>query len=425
MLNRSVAPLAQPIKNLDLIHPEAVNHSNGLHTFLFHAEDLELMKFEFVFENSYDSSRIPLLNVALSSMLKEGTLTRSSAQIADEIDFYGAYLMPEYSFDYTALSLYTIRKYADKVLPIVADILSNSTFPQAELDTYIRNNKQNLQIALQKNDVVARRLFYKNLFGDNQYGAVATVEDYDSIKRAQLLDLFQKQIQPKNCTLLIAGKIDNDLRELVNSLFGENWEGKQPATHGAILLTDYASSKLLIETKDDALQSAVRMGTYTIGRNHSDFPAVQFVNTLLGGFFGSRLMRNIREEKGYTYSIGSAVISLKHSAFMTLSSEVGVDVTKATVVEIEREFARLHEERADETEIDLVRNYMQGSILGSLESIFSHVDKFKAVYFSGLDLAYYGYYQDVLRDMTPNTVQEIAMRYFDFDRMIKVIAGKY
>lgn len=425
MLNRSIAPLAQPIKNLDLVDPEAVNHSNGLHTFLFHAEDLELMKFEFVFENSYDVSRIPLFNVVLSSMLKEGTLVRSSAQIAEEIDFYGAYLMPEYSFDYTALSLYTIRKYADKVLPIVADILSNSTFPQAELDTYIRNNKQNLQIALQKNDVVARRLFYQNLFGYNQYGAVVNLEDYDAIKREQLLDLFQTQIQPKNCTLLIAGKIDNSLRQLVNTLFGENWEGKKSMMNGSILLANSGSSKLLIETKEDALQSAVRMGSYTIGRNHSDFPAVQFVNTLFGGFFGSRLMRNIREDKGYTYSIGSAVISLKNSAFMTLSSEVGVDVTKATLVEIEREFGRLTDELADETEIDLVRNYMQGSLLGSLESIFSHVDKFKAVYFSGLDSSYYGYYQDVIRDMTPERTREVAMQYFNFEHMVKVIVGKY
>lgn len=425
MLNRSIAPLAQGIKNLELVHPEALKHANGLKTFLFHTDDLELMKFEFVFENKYDEGKIPLINVVLSSMLKEGTVARSSAQIAADIDFYGAYLMPEYSFDYTALTLYTIRKYAAKVLPIVADILMNSIFPQEELDTYIRNNKQNLQIALQKNDVVARRLFYYNLFGDNQYGSTPSIADYDTISREDLLALVKRQIQPSNCTLLIAGKVDETIRDLVNNLFGENWQRGDVFINPPILLSEITSGKILLETKEDALQSAIRMGGYTVGRDHRDFPAIQFVNMLLGGFFGSRLMRNIREDKGYTYSIGSAVVSLKHSAFMTLSSEVGVDVTKATLVEIENEFRYLREDLASEAEIDLVRNYMQGSLLGSLESIFSHVDKFKAVYFSGLDFSYYGYYQDVVRDMTPKSVQDVAIQYFDFENMVKAIVGKY
>lgn len=425
MLNRSTAPLAQGIKKIELVQPDSVEYGNGLKAFMFHTDDLELMKFEFVFENKYDVSRIPLLNVALSSMLKEGTRMRSSAQIAGEIDFYGAYLMPEYSFDYTALTLYTIRKYAEKVLPIVADILMNTAIPQEELDTYIRNNKQNLQIALQKNDVVARRLFYKNLFGDNQYGAIANAEDYDAITREDLLDLFNKQITPGNCTLLVAGKIDKSIKDLINGLFGENWQASGNYLNKPILLSEPTFGKVILETRADALQSAIRLGGYTVGRTHTDFPAIQFVNMLLGGFFGSRLMRNIREDKGYTYSIGSAIGSLQHTAFMTLSSEVGVDVTKATLVEIEHEFKRLSEERVAVDEIDLVRNYMQGSLLGSLESIFSHVDKFKAVYFCGLDLSYYSYYQDVIDDMTSDRIQHIAKQHFNYECMVKVIVGKY
>ncbi|MBL1409309.1 M16 family metallopeptidase [Sphingobacterium faecale] len=425
MPNRLEAPPYQAIGDLELVQPDAVNHSNGLRTFLFHSEELELMKFEFIFENHYEKSELPILNVALSSMLKEGTTTRNSAEIAEEIDFYGAYLMPEYSFDYTALSLYTTRKHVDKVLPIIADVLMNSTFPEEELETYIRNNKQSLQIALQKNDVVARRLFYKNLFGTNQYGAVADLEDYDTLSRAKLYSLFEQQIRSNNCTLMIAGRVDQELQDLVDSLFGQEWAESKTAVGNAIDLPLRSDGQLVVEPKEEALQSAIRMGGITEGRAHPDFPALQFVNTLLGGFFGSRLMRNIREDKGYTYGIGSAVVSLKHTAFMTLGSEAGADVTNATLVEIEKEFKRLREELTTIEEVDLVRNYMQGNLLGSLESIFSHVDKFKAVYFSGLDLSYYHYYHEVLRTMTPERVQEIAVRYFDFDKLTKVIVGKY
>lgn len=425
MLNRSLPPVSQKINDLELIQPESNRYDNGLETFIFHTDELELIKFEFVFRNSYDGIHTPLLNVALSSMLKEGTTTRNSAQIAEEIDFYGAYLMPEYSFDHTALSLYTIRKYADKVLPIVADIFMNSIFPQEELETYIRNNKQSLQISLQKNDVLARRLFYKKLFGNNQYGTVVEVEDYDQLAREDLLDLFNKQIQPNNCTLLIAGKVDSALENLVELLFGKNWFKGTRLVDNVFQINEPIGAPILIETREESLQSAIRMGGLTVGRAHPDFPAVQFVNTLLGGFFGSRLMRNIREDKGYTYGISSAVISLKHTAFMTLSSEVGVEVTQATVTEVEKEFRRLSDEYVGEKEINLVRNYMQGSLLGSLESIFSHVDKFKAVYFSGLDLSYYNYYHEVLRNMQPKHIKEIASQYFNFEKLTKVIVGKY
>src|SRR5690606_41301383 len=109
-------------------------------------------------------------DLVLSSMLKEGTKTLTSKEIADTVDFYRAYLMPEYSFDQSYLTVYTMHKYVDKVLPILADILQNSNIPQSELDTNIRNNKQSLQISLQKNDVLARRNFYKEVFQGTRYG---------------------------------------------------------------------------------------------------------------------------------------------------------------------------------------------------------------------------------------------------------------
>ena len=161
-----------------------------------------------------------------------------------------------------------------------------------------------------------------------------------------------------------------------------------------------------------------------VNRVHPDFPAIQFVNTLLGGYFGSRLMRNIREEKGFTYSIGSAFASLQHTGFFTIATEVGIDSTQATLIEIEKEFKTLREIPASDEEVTLVKNYILGSVLGSIESVFSHADKFKAVYFYGLDLSYYTRYNEVIRNMTAADVQGIANTYFDYDNLLKVVVGK-
>ena len=424
MLNRSVPPLFQPIKDLSLIAPTEINYANGLKTFAFQAPNLDLIKFEFVFENVYEENHLPLHNSILSAMLKEGTKNRTSAEIAAQIDYYGAFLMPEFSFDYTALTVYTMHKYVANVLPIVADILQEVTIPQQELDTHIRNNKQNLQISLQKNDVLARRKFYQEVFGSNRYGIVPTESMYDLISREELLALYDAQIQPSNCTLLVAGNVDSDVLATIEKHFGSAWENKKVKPDSTWSPIEKVDGKLLIESREDALQSAIRMGNLTIGRAHADFPAIQFVNTLFGGFFGSRLMKNIREDKGYTYSIGSAVGNLKHTGFFTLASEVGVDVTKDALTEIEKEFRVLQQEKASAEEVDLVRNYMQGVLLGSLESIFSHADKFKSVYFSGLDYSYYHYYNEVVSEMTADKVQDIAQRYFNYNELIKVVVGK-
>lgn len=425
MLNRKLAPAFRPIKSLQVLEPEHIQYPNALTGFVFQDPQLELIRFEFVFKNVFGNPEKPILNTVLAAMLREGTASMSSEEIADQIDFYGAYLIPEYSLDHTSLTLYTMHKYVDKVLPIVHDILTNSIFPAKELDTYIRNNKQSLQISLKKNDVVARRLFFSQIFGENRYGVVPTAEFYDSITQQDVLTLYEQQIQPHNCTLFISGRVDAEVLQYVREAFGENWHNRQEnRLEYTVPMLQEQSGELLVEEREGALQSALRLGKRTINRTHPDFPAVQFVNTLLGGFFGSRLMRNIREEKGYTYGIGSSVSSLQHTGLFTLSSEVGVEVTQATLLEIEKEFDLLRQSPPEQAEVDLVRNYLQGVMLGSLENVFSHADKFKATYFSDMDLNYYSYYAEIIDGMTTQKVQDIAQEYFDYNDLLKVVVGK-
>ena len=423
MLNRLDAPSINGIGNISLEKPEEINFSNGLKVFVFNAPEQELIKAEFVFNNVFEGDENPVRNTALSSMLKEGTSTLNSAQIAENIDFYGAYLVPEFSFDQNALTLYTLGKHIDAVLPIVNDILNNSIFPQQELDTYIRNNKQSLQISMEKTDFVARRRFYKQLFGDTRYGNAVTEQLLQDLVRADLIRLYKQQIQPKNATLFLSGNITTEVLKSFRNYFEEQWTGDvQIEKLPFVQKLDHSPEILQIEKKG-ALQSSIRLGKIGIQRAHADYPALQFVNTLFGGFFGSRLMSNIREDKGYTYSIGSMVANLNHAGFISIATDVGSEYTEDTLKQIGLESKRLQDEKVNEEELELVRNYMLGSMLGSLESIFSHVDKFKSVYYSGLNLDYYTYYSNVVRGITADQVQDIAQKYLGMDEMVKVVVG--
>lgn len=424
MLNRAVAPNSLPIEQIRIQVPESLKYSNGLQVFIFQSDEVEIIRFEFVFGNVVESEDFIQLNSVLASMLREGTRTRTSAQIAEEIDFYGAYLIPEYGLDHTTITLYVMSKYVYQVLPIVHDILCESVFPQNELDVFKRNSKQSLAISLKKNAYLARRVFFKEIFGtNNSYGFVPTDESIDAIEPDGLHSLYKKQMVPSNCTLFIAGNMSFETLDLVTHLFSDHWGGSFNSKNESVYSFPSTRGECLYEFRPDSLQSTIRLGRLSICREHEDYPALQFVNTLFGGYFGSRLMRNIRENKGYTYNISSGIIGLKHSGAITVLTEVGVEHTKNTLNEIEHEMNILKTTLVSEDELVLVKSFMKGVLLASMESIFSHVDKFKVAYFSGLSLDYYTYYFEQINEIGSERVQKIAEQYFDYSDFLKVVVG--
>lgn len=425
MLDRTNQPPFHPISGINLIKPQQITFSNGLNVFVFDSGEQHMVRIEWIIGHLFSREDQTLLNTGICELLPEGTPTLSSAQIAELIDFHGAFLIPELGYDQSSLTLFSLNKHLENLLPVVKDLLTNAVFPEKELATYVRNNKQKLQVSLQKNSFVARRLFNKSLFGSVRYGYVPEVSDYDRLTRECLLELFRQQYTPINCTLVVSGKITPGVINDLERLFGRDWSDRDGVVSSTQMPKVLApAGALTVDVRDDAMQSAIRMGSLSIQRSHPDFPGLQVLNTVLGGYFGSRLMTNIREDKGYTYSISSGLVSLKHSAFFTLASEVGVAVTAPTLGEIEREIHKLRMEPISEEELSVVRNYTMGSLLGSLENVFSHADKFKNVYFSGLGLDYYEYFTSVVNTITPDELWHLANKYLDYNGMVKVVVGK-
>jgi zinc protease len=425
MIDRTLAPEFKAIDNINLIGPEKKELANGCEVFSFNSGDQELVRIEWIFTNLRFDPVKPLLNMATNTMLTDGTTSLTAAEIADKIDFYGAFLSVDYGFEQSLVTLYSLTKHLDKTLPVVKDILINSVFPQKELETFIRNQQQKLQVSLQKNDVVARRTFNKALYGDTIYGLTADVDTYNTLKRDDLLIHFKQMYQPSNCSIIIAGKVEQAALDLLTDTFGGGWHSSGFVTDTTQPKVNHATEHFYFVEKPEALQSAIRMGLPFINREHPDFPAVQVLNTVLGGYFGSRLMNNIREDKGYTYGIGSGITSYKQGGALFIATEVGADVCKAATLEIEKEIGLLKTELIPEEELTLVRNYMLGSLLGSLENVFSHADKFKNLYFSGMNYEYYGRYTEIVKTVTAEELLKLANQYLDFDSFYKVIVGKY
>jgi zinc protease len=424
-INRKTAPEFRAIDNIHLLRPAHQKLGNGCNIFCFNSGDQELVRIEWIFGNQRFNTDKPLLNVAVNTMLTEGTGNLTASQIADKVDFYGAFLQVDYGYDNSQVTLYSLNKHLHLTLPVIRDIITNSVFPEKELETYTRNQQQKLQVSLQKNDFVARRVFNKALYGDNLYGLAADADTFKTLHRSDMLAHFKQMYQPSNCTIIIAGKIKPNILDLITNTFDKDWTNSDELSDTTQPDLESSTEHFYFTEKPEALQSAIRMGIPVINRTHRNFPALQVLNTVLGGYFGSRLMTNIREDKGYTYGIGSGMTSLKQSGSLFIATEVGADVCKAAIIEIEKELNLLKNELIPVEELSLVRNFMLGSLLGSLENVFSHADKFKNLYFAGLDYDYYDRYVEVIKTVTELQLQELANQYLSFDQFYKVIVGKY
>jgi len=423
MLNRTLAPESRQIEDISFIKPVKYVLDNGIPAFVVNAGQQDLVRIEFIFENvNWDGSK-PLQALAVNHLVNNGTAQLTAWEIAEKVDYYGAFLQTEYGADQSAVKLYTLNKHLAEILPVLYAILNESEFPDQELGIFIQNQKQSLQVNMQKNDFLARKHFAHALFGDTPYGVNIGTDDYDRVNREELLAYFSAAYRPEHCTIVVAGKFETEEFGILNRVIGQPWKNSASSVVNSFSLPVPVGGDIFVE-RPESLQSAIRMGTLAIPRSHADFPGLQVLNCVLGGYFGSRLMANIREDKGYTYGIGSAIASLKDVGYLFIATEVGADVCSAALSEIEKELSTLKQELVGPEELDLVRNYMLGAMLGSLENAFSHADKFKSIYFSGLDYDYYERYIDTVKTISAERLRQLAQQYLDITRFTRVVAGR-
>jgi len=252
------------------------------------------------------------------------------------------------------------------------------------------------------------------LYGkDHPYGKYSSMQDYDALTTEQLSAFYDKHYRNGKCIIFVAGKLPANIIQLLNENFGSLPLSKPviqaPAINKQTGLNGDRISKIINDV--NGVQGAIRIASHFPNRHHPEFKEVQVLNTLFGGYFGSRLMSNIREEKGYTYGIHSYLQShLEQSAWM-ISTEAGREVCDATIKEVYHEMKVIREELVDEDELMLVRNYLLGSLLGDLDGPFHIINRWKSYILNGLDEKYFYEATDTIRHITPVRLQELANKY--------------
>lgn len=423
-MNRAIAPVTKKIESLLLPPVQQEQLDNGVPVYMINSGEQEVVKIEFLFRAGKWYENNNLISDFTNRMLREGTSTKSAKQIADEFDYHGANVQYSAGFEIAGVALFSLTSKAELLFPLLHEVLTDASFPQSELDTIINNRKQRLKVELKKNDFVANRYFVSALYGQQHpYGRVTRFEDFDHITVSTLREFYKKYYHTDNLLIIISGKFGKSLFNSLNRIFGgNNWKG--PPAHRNITYSIESSPQLIHHTeKPNSVQTAVLVGNISINKHHPDFVKLSVLNTLFGGYFGSRLMTNIREEKGYTYGIHSSLISYPHSGFIEISSEVGKQVREAALREIEFEINRLRNEPVSEEELQTVKNYMSGNIMRSIDGALKFSDTLKGLLLYEQNTDYIHRLLKTIQETTPAQLHELANRYFDFSKMYKVTVG--
>ena len=416
MVIRSIAPPIKDPVDFKIVLPPSrqISLSNGVEVYIVEANAEETVMFNWVFYagNSYENKNT--VAAATNYLLKNGTSRMTAFDIHEHFDFYGAYLNRSAYNETAEITLHCLSKHTDELLPVVAEIISDSVFSEEELATYKQNSIQRLKVGLQKCDFVASRLIDANLFGERHpYGKYSQIEDYESLQAEDLRAFYKEHYQNGKCVLFIAGKIPPGTLEKVEQYFGTlPLTNHRKADKGPVIAVEpSATRKQRIVNDPQGVQAAIRIGRHFPNRQHPDFQKAIVLNTLFGGFFGSRLMANIREEKGYTYGIYSYMMNHIHQGGLMISTEAGRDVCDATIEEVYREMRDLREEPVDDEELQVTRSYMIGSILGDLEGPFQVMARWKNIVLHGVSEDYFYNGLEIIRKTTALELQELANKY--------------
>ncbi len=423
LLNRKKQPQIKPPGKIDFPQPEIVQLSNGINVYLFNSGTQDVISVELIFSAGSWYQQKPFTAMATNLMLREGTRNYTAQQLSESIDFYGAHFENTTERDNAYVALYSLNKHLDKTLPLLAEIVKNPVFPDAEYNVLAGKQFQLLEVNRQKVNFLARTHFNPLIFGTNHpYGMYLEPEDISKVSAADLADFHKARYHSGNCTIAVAGRIKPGIVKSLESHFGgNNWKGIQTQSLDYDIQTEEKKAHFLV--KEGAMQSAIRMGRVMFCRNHPDFSGMKVLNAILGGYFGSRLMTNLREDKGYTYGIGSAVVPLQKSGFFVISGEVGAEFTQQALTEINSELLRLCNDLVPENELSLVRNYLSGEMLRAVDGPFAQASLYRELLEDGLDIRHFEEMIETVQHINARQLQELAIKYLNPAGLHTLVVG--
>jgi len=424
-LNRNLPPQFKTIEHVDIPISKQDVLSNEIPVHIISGGSQEVLKVELIFNAGLWYQKSPLIAGTCNSMLNEGTEKYSAAELAEKFDFYGAYITYNNSQHDASVCLYTLNKYLDETLDLLEEIIKRPTFPEKEFKTILSNKKQNYLVNREKTNALAKEKFNSLIYGDKHpYANIFKASAFDKLQLEDIKSFYKDRYTSDNCRIIVSGKMDKSILPKIENRFGTlAWNTKSSNIEAKHEFLSSDEKKVFV-LKKDTVQSSIRIGRPLFNKTHPDFAGIMLLNLVLGGYFGSRLMQNIREDKGYTYGINSLLLSHLKSGHFAIVTEVGRDVCEAAISEIYKEIKHLREELVPEEELNLVKNFFSGEMLRSFDSPFALSESLRGNLPFGFNNSYYEKFLQEIKGTSSQKIMDLANTYFKEEDLYEVVIGE-
>lgn len=423
MLNRSIPPRTKKIKSINFSFPEKYQFQNGINTFVFNSEISPVIKLDIIFKSGFENATKKLLPSFSNFMLKEASQGMNANETAEFFDYYGAFIQNFVTNNTSGLRLFVPKKYFFNVLPTFANLIQTPAFPEEEFLILKEKNKESIKLNLTKTRYTAMKGINNQLFGDfHPRGWLLSPDDSDLINLNEIKEYSFTNFSSKNCSIHVSGSVDNGTIKQIEEYFSKNFGDTKIKKN---------KNENKFSTKDtskyyqipNAVQSSIYMAKNLGKLSDEEIIDIGILNTILGGYFGSRLMKNIREEKGYTYGINSFLTDYDNCTVLKITSDLASKYVDPTIKEIFNELEKLATKPISNSELNTIKNYISGEILSSIDGVFQHSAIWEKLISSNRNENFINQQFERLKNISAAEIKQIANKIFNKSDFYTAIAG--
>lgn len=415
-------PGFKEIETIKLPHFDTRILSNGVKMIEIRQGTQDIVKLDIVFRGGRLTELKKLEARFTASLMREGTASYTSSQLANHLDFYGAIVRVANNLDHIYLSLTCLTKYFDKVLPAIREIIYEPAFDEQEFQKLQKNTTERLALDMAKNDVVSYRVFTEALYGNNHvYGYNTEKGDISLLERNDLVTYHNNALGSDNCYIVLSGRYPAEVSKSVAEAFGQIIHTSKPFQYQPPSV-ESVKDTIVISSKNEH-QSSVKTGRKMFSRHHDDYGAFHVLSTILGGYFGSRLMTSIREDLGYTYNIYSALDFMIYDGYFYVATEVGNEFLAPTLSEIKVHFEKLQDKKVSKSELMMVKSYLRGNMLHLVDGPLNSSNTVRSLELDDCLNDHFTKFLKDIDDVTPAKLQKLAQQYLNWEDMTTVIVG--
>ena len=422
MIDRINGPLVNNDFDLTVKNLESSVLNNGIKLYEVNNGTQDIIKVDIVFKAGRVNETTIAASKAAIGLLREGSSNKNSRELAYLYDFYGCSVKLSAGIEYSSVTLVCLTRYFAHVWPEWLNMILEPAYAPEEIEKYKNVASQKLKNQISKNEIISYRLITEKMFGSQHpYGYNTQPENIMALKKSDILNFYKNNCQLDNCFMVLSGhyneKIKQTICDDINRINHKSQIEKNSFPEPLPI-----NETIKVKTQNDA-QTSIKLGCLWVERQHEDYNKLKFLNTVLGGYFGSRLMKNIREEKGWTYGIYSSFDGWNKGGAFYVSTEVGNNYIDRTLEEIYKEIDILKKEAVPDKELEMVKNYILGQSLHLIDGPFATAQLVKSLY--GTQQSIERFYNNInqVKHITSRDILEMAKKYLVPENFVTVLVG--